>query len=330
MPRYTFGSFSLDPEARTLLRDGELLPIAGKTLDTLLVLVQNRGRLVDKDELLSRIWPDTMVEEANLSQSIFTVRKVLGDSPKDHRYIATIAGRGYQFVAPVTELVPAELRPGERIEVHPFWRRNRMIQLGTVAATIALIPTAWLVVRESPKQPADLTQKRLTFNSDSNPIRSAVISPDGQYLAYSDPAAIHVKLLSTGEERLIPRPATVPTGALWDVDSWFPNGTHLLVDSEVDGNNSMWSASVLGQSTRKLRGGATGWEVSPDGTQVVFSPSEPFQNLREVWVMGSEGENPHKVLRADEHESLCAVHWSPDGQRLAYIRTKQTSEKLSQ
>src|SRR5438552_15394649 len=104
MSRYSFGPFSLDPEARVLLRDGEPIPVAGKTLDTLVVLIENRGRLVDKDELLSRIWAGTVVEEANLSQSIFTVRKILGDSPKDHRYIATVAGRGYQFVAPVAEL----------------------------------------------------------------------------------------------------------------------------------------------------------------------------------------------------------------------------------
>lgn len=78
MPRYRFGPFSLDPEARVLLRDGEPMPMTGKTLDTLVVLVQNRGRLVEKDELLSRIWAGTIVEEANLSQTIFTVRKILG------------------------------------------------------------------------------------------------------------------------------------------------------------------------------------------------------------------------------------------------------------
>src|SRR3954447_16622739 len=104
MPRFSFGPFLLDVESRALLRDGEPLTIAARTLDTLAVLVQNRGRLLDKDELLSLIWPGTVVDEANLSQSIFTLRKVLGDSRKDQRYIATIAGRGYQFVASVTEL----------------------------------------------------------------------------------------------------------------------------------------------------------------------------------------------------------------------------------
>src|SRR5258708_29424327 len=128
MSRYTFGPFSLDPEARVLLRDGEPMRMAGKTLDVLVVLVQNPGRLVDKDELLSRVWAGTVVEEANLSQSIFTVRKILGDSPKEHRYIATVAGRGYQFVAPVTESTTrtepgvGDLKEPPR-ERSTFWRR---------------------------------------------------------------------------------------------------------------------------------------------------------------------------------------------------------------
>src|SRR5580704_17365118 len=107
MPRYTFGPFLLDTTVRDLLRDSEPVPIAAKSFDTLAVLLENRGRLVDKDELLSRVSVGTIVEEANLSQAVFTVRKILGDNPKDPRYIATVAGRGYQFIAPVVEL-PSE------------------------------------------------------------------------------------------------------------------------------------------------------------------------------------------------------------------------------
>jgi DNA-binding winged helix-turn-helix (wHTH) protein len=94
MPRFSFGPFMLDLEARALVREGEPLAIPARTLDTLAVLVQNRGRLLDKDELLSLIWPGTVVDEANLSQSIFTLRKILGDNRKEQRYIATLAGRG--------------------------------------------------------------------------------------------------------------------------------------------------------------------------------------------------------------------------------------------
>ncbi len=104
MPTYTFGPFSLNCEARTLLRDGEPVALTGKTFDSLLLLIQNRGKLLTKDELLAGVWRSTNVEEANLTQSIFSVRKILRDRAKDHRFIATVAGCGYQFVAPVTEV----------------------------------------------------------------------------------------------------------------------------------------------------------------------------------------------------------------------------------
>src|SRR5689334_11951414 len=115
MSRFAFGPFLLDLESRALLRNGDRLPVAGRTLDTLIVLLQNRGRLLEKDELLSLIWPGVVVDEANLSQSIFTLRKLLGDSRKDPLYIATIAGRGYQFVAPVTELTIESSQPAGTI-----------------------------------------------------------------------------------------------------------------------------------------------------------------------------------------------------------------------
>ena len=114
-----------------------------------------------------------------------------------------------------------------------------------------------------------------------------------------------MKLLSTGEERLIPRPAGVPASAYWFVDSWFPDGTQLLADAnEPGGHKSMWTVSLLGQSPRDLREGATGFEVSPDGTHIAFSPVGASDDVREIWVMGIQGDNPQKVLAVGENEWL--------------------------
>jgi DNA-binding winged helix-turn-helix (wHTH) protein/tetratricopeptide (TPR) repeat protein len=98
---YEFGSFRLDPAHRVLLRDGKPVALQPKALDILLVLVRNPGRLIPKDDLIEEIWPDTVVEEANLSQNIFLLRKALGDGADGQRYIVTLPRRGYQFVEPV-------------------------------------------------------------------------------------------------------------------------------------------------------------------------------------------------------------------------------------
>ena len=104
---YEFGEFRLETSERVLLRNGKRVTITPKALETLLVLVQNGGRLVNKEDLIKAVWADTFVEEANLARNIWTLRKVLGDDDTNHRYIETVPKRGYRFIAPVTE-VPIE------------------------------------------------------------------------------------------------------------------------------------------------------------------------------------------------------------------------------
>jgi DNA-binding winged helix-turn-helix (wHTH) protein len=101
---YEFVPFRLDPARRRLSREGEPLAITPKAFDVLLSLVQNRDRVMERAELLRRAWPDTNVEEANLSQNVFTLRKALGDNPERARFIATVPKRGYRFIAEVREL----------------------------------------------------------------------------------------------------------------------------------------------------------------------------------------------------------------------------------
>ncbi|HKR13401.1 MAG TPA: tetratricopeptide repeat protein [Pyrinomonadaceae bacterium] len=100
---YHFGPFCLDAGERVLLRDGRLVPLPAKALSTLLTLVLSRGQLVEKDVLIQRVWPDEFVEEGNLSQHIFMLRKALGETAGNAKYIETVPRRGYRFVAPVSE-----------------------------------------------------------------------------------------------------------------------------------------------------------------------------------------------------------------------------------
>jgi len=101
--RYEFGCFAVDPDKRLLYREGELVSLAPKILETLLVLIENRGRVLTKDELLSQVWGDTIVEEGGLTRNISILRKALGERPDDHQFIVTVPARGYQFVAEVHE-----------------------------------------------------------------------------------------------------------------------------------------------------------------------------------------------------------------------------------
>ena len=98
---YEFGPFRLDPGKRVLLRDNQPVPLQLKAFETLLVLVRNSEQVVLKDDLMKAVWPDTFVEESNLAQNIFVLRKTLGATVGEHRYIVTIPGRGYRFTEKV-------------------------------------------------------------------------------------------------------------------------------------------------------------------------------------------------------------------------------------
>ena len=107
---YVFEEFRLDPVRRVLQRDGETIAVTPKAFETLLALIEGRHRVMDKDELMRRVWPDAIVEEVGLAKHISALRKALGERTGEHRFIVTVPGRGYRFVAGVT-VIPSATAP---------------------------------------------------------------------------------------------------------------------------------------------------------------------------------------------------------------------------
>jgi eukaryotic-like serine/threonine-protein kinase len=105
---YEFGPFRVDPSQRLLFRNNQTVPLQPKAFDTLLVLLQNSGRVVLKEELMKTVWPETFVEESNLTQNIFVLRKILEETPGQRRYIVTVPGRGYRFAEDVRTISEEE------------------------------------------------------------------------------------------------------------------------------------------------------------------------------------------------------------------------------
>jgi len=103
-----FGPFRVDPEQRLLLRDRQPIPLSPKAFDLLLALAQRGGQVVLKDDLMKMLWPDTFVEESNLGQHVFQIRKALGERAQDSAYIVTVPGRGYRFAQKVREVAQEE------------------------------------------------------------------------------------------------------------------------------------------------------------------------------------------------------------------------------
>jgi serine/threonine protein kinase/Tol biopolymer transport system component len=207
-------------------------------------------------------------------------------------------------------------------------RRWPLFVAGILSVLFVAICITWWA--SHPRAPlADLKQRRLTTNASENPVFSGAISPDGKYLAYSDSAGIHVKIIETNEERLLPKPAGVAPDTRWYVWGWFPDGTRLLVDLVEAGDRpSVWVISVLAESARRLRDDAIGWSVSPDGSHIACTSGSGENYYREIWIMSAQGENADKVLVLDQNSSATALQWSPNGRRLAYRKEHVAPERV--
>lgn len=162
---YAFGPFQVDSANRFLLRDGKPLPLTPKAFDILLLLVENHGQVMEKERIMQTVWPDTFVEEANLTQHISTLRKVLGESPDQHDFIETIPRRGYRFVAPVnivspvpdvlvvhertraTVVVEEELSPAPAALPAPRYRKTILLSGFAVLLVALVVGYLWISSR---------------------------------------------------------------------------------------------------------------------------------------------------------------------------------------
>lgn len=150
---YEFGPFRLDLAQRILLRDGQHIPLTLKAYETLRVLVENSGHILEKEELLNQIWPDTFIEEATLAKNVSTLRKVLAEGDEAQEYIETIPKRGYRFVAKVKE--------AESEETTLILQEHTRLRIVAEEVEIAPEPSP---LASAPKAPSTESQKQRSYS----------------------------------------------------------------------------------------------------------------------------------------------------------------------
>ncbi len=210
------------------------------------------------------------------------------------------------------------------VKIDKTARKWKWVLAGLLVMLMVGVGVTWFAKRRvQPLPPPELKETRLTANPTDYGVIAASISPDGRYLAYSDRGGLHLKLIETGEVRTIPQPeGSTAENTDWWASYWFPDGTRFLATRfDAAGKYSTWVVSVLGGPPRLLRDNANSGIPSPDGSQIVYMAGTMIgYHSTELWLMGAQGENPRKFLTAPEGESLNYQVWSPDGQRVAYVR----------
>lgn len=244
-----FDEFLVDPQARLLQRDGEPVPLTPKVFAVLLALLEKPGQVVPKDELLRRVWPDTVVTEANLTQSVSTLRKALGESAHDRRYVVTVPGVGYSFAArveilemPETPEIPEEIPPPspdpEPAAPAPSAPRSRRRFEVLAAALVLAALAAWLTLIRTPNLPEEKPS-----GANGHRLSVAVLGfrnlsgrSDTQWLAQALPEMLITELANAKELRVIPGENVARarlTGEAGDLDANDLERAHEVLGSDL-------------------------------------------------------------------------------------------------
>src|SRR5438132_1933972 len=221
---YEFLPFRLEPEERRLLRDGEPVALTPKCFDLLVVLVENSGHLLEKSDLIARVWPDQFVEEGSLSFNVSELRRALGEGPNGRDYIETVRKKGFRFVAPVEEIPVA----GEE-QVAPPRASQRIKIVFAIVAAVALASLAYLLwprgsvtpVEGPPRTIAVLPFKPLAANLRDEPLEMGICN------------ALITRLASL--EQLVVRPTSSVTAYNKMGQDPLAAGRQLQVDALLDG-----------------------------------------------------------------------------------------------
>ena len=270
---YRFGDFSVDAAKRLLVsRDGEAIPLTPKAFDTLLYLVEHPGTVLDKDELMQAIWPHTVVEENNLNQSISALRRALGESRGENRYITTVPGRGYCFVADVKKAAAVGLiadndslnaasHPSRRIDSH----KSRLLIVLFCAMGVAGLGFSiyyfWPVVKTATSTAPDIAtpiEPLMPFRSIAVlPFKPLVVDQRDEYLEMGMADTLIVRLSNLRE--LIVRPfSSVHKFSGLEQDA-LAAGRELRVEAVLDGQVQRWGDRI--SVTARLTGVGDGKQL---------------------------------------------------------------------
>jgi len=347
-----FGSFELDMHAGELRHNGgEPVALSEQPFRILVMLLENPQSLVTREDIRTALWPNgTSVEfDHSISAAMNRLRRALGDNAEDPRFIDTIARRGYRWKTSVEWIEQPRIHtngdqaiavPSPPTPQHSGVKNRTPMMVGIAAILVVAVLTPWLLKTTSTagspsRQPI---YGALTSNSFENRVTSGQISPDGTYLAYADTKHVYLKIVKTGETREVSQPQEFKGKNIgWQCVSWLPDSAHFIVNAHESGidssawssqESSIWIASLVGESPRKIRDSAVGYSVSPDGSLIGFGTSKGKLGDREIWLMRPDGSQPRKFIATNDDSALANLIWSPDGRRVIYSRTDPSAVSL--
>lgn len=333
-----FEGFTLDVSKRGLFRGQARVHLTSKPLETLIVLVENRGLVVEKQEILDAVWKDTFVTEDVLVQAVKEIRPVLEDNKDNPRFIQTVPRQGYRFIGDVSVELPfIKSEPGERVPLTVVAKQGpgkwTRLQLGFIALVGIIIGgiLVWFVwkspahVQQSVEQNARSTD---TFSPRSLnhlqtgefPVAKPAFSPDGKLILYvgsSEETRGYGDILimsATGGNSIRITEKANPSG---DLPVFTADGTHVVFSRARGGEDQsrlldLYVVPSSGGEMKVYLPEASGAGFSPDGKWVAYT--KHLQSQKVLWLSSTNNLAEHREIAVDGF----TPRWSADGNWIAY------------
>lgn len=332
---FKFGDFLLDAKEKILLRNGKPLPITPKAFQLLLILLENRGHLLEKDALIKAMWADSFVEEVNLAFTVSVLRKVLGDDKQKPIFIETISRRGYRFIAEVSEIndenhlnngnkqavsdpqkLTANDSPGFKKFLIPVFA---ILVIGLVSLGF------WSARRQNTESTAPILSAPFEAEkfSTSGKVRHAAISPDGKLVAFinevSGKQVVWLRKLESSENVQIVQPSEeFYHGIVFSHDGQTIFFVRTLIQQQP--RSGIYRVSIFGGIPQKILESVEGWmSISPDDKQISYVRCQyKDDDYCSLMIADADGRNERKLVTRPHPVRLGDNQFSPDGKSIAF------------
>ena len=316
---YRFGEFVLLADQRVLLRGGARVHLTPRVFHLLQILVENSGKLVSKETLLSQIWQDSFVEEGNLNNTVSRLRKILGEKPDQKRFIETIPRVGYRFVADVEVgssdlLITSPVASGPPKDKLPQPRMRRWLMLSL--ASLVILPIALFIVYRQFGRPSSENvgrqtnvPRRLTDNPASE--NRPYLTRGGKLRFTRFEGNLPLSFVMNTDGSGVQRDSSIP-GLQWGL--WSPDEKKVAFYRENDESNSFYLANADGSNEIKLpfSGGNMDWSM--DSTKIVYQTGRPNAD---IFIYSIDTGEVEGVVSGPAFD--CDPTFSQDGKQIAFV-----------
>lgn len=345
-----FGDFCLDIKEKLLAQGEKTIPLTPKVFELLVLFLENHGRLLEKDEIIQKLWKDSFVEESNLTFNIRQLRKILEDNAQKPKYIETVWGHGYRFIASVQKVVRDTSAPKvdevsvSQVEENSAKKlseinknaqneqKNLFTKYGVVVAIVIILSIITAVVattliwgnfRKSSAAPILAAEYKSTQLTNAGGVYEAAISPDGEIVVYLNEiggkTGIWLKNFSTGENtQIMPNTEDAYYGLGFSKDGkeiFFSRGPKIDESRKIN----IYRVSVFGGIPKEIISDVRGlFSISPDNQKISFIRCLRQDNdFCSLFIADIDGKNEQKLLTRPRPIRMEDNQFSPDGKSIA-------------